>query len=84
MIQPKPCPFCGAPGIYHQHGYGDEYCSVGCSNDDCLVHPQVHATPKSKPWDESKTTFYVLWDEAEEEAAIKWNQRQDSTTEEPK
>jgi len=69
------CPFCGSGAKYHQHGYSDDYCSVGCANDECAVHPLAHAEPESRPWDDTNKTFYVLWEEAEEKAADVWNTR---------
>jgi hypothetical protein len=74
-VELLPCPFCGHEGVYFTHGYSDESCQVGCGNENCFVRPRASAFPQSKPWDETKTTFYKLWDEAELEAANNWNKR---------
>lgn len=76
-VELKPCPFCGSPAKKFDHGYGDDSCSVGCSNRDCPAHCYAWAIPKSYPWDETKQTFWVDWETAEKEAAEKWNRRAD-------
>lgn len=74
-IQLLPCPFCGENAGYHDHSYSDDYCTVGCINPSCLVKPLTAVSPEYKPWTKAESTYEILWEEAELEAAQNWNTR---------
>ncbi len=69
------CPFCGVVGGFRDHGYSDEYLSVGCKNLDCDVHPSASVRVRSYPHDETKTTFWMDITTAQHEAVAIWNRR---------